>query len=502
MTRQMNDNHDVLFAFDDCSIEGTRGVQLEMVNPDKYEGNPIVARGNKGAPDEVGCCFHSVVYDQGTWKMWYLAQFTSSWCERMVAYAESDDGISWRKPKLGLVEHAGSDQNNLIRAIRGLGDIAVLCDPEAPPEHRYVMLGSDMSWYKSWSPDGPPMARIDVSPDGYNWSTLRNEPGIISQVTENGTMYKFRGNYHIGGQQSWPIIRLPLQEDMPINLAPRTFVIWRSPRIDKWPLECTKAFFKPMRSSSPYLRGWDGEQVHLGANVKAYRNVCVGIYGQWHHPSIYDEEGGLVYDGPLVSVDLGCVLSNDGLHYREPAPGFTFIKRDQELTWDRDFKDNRYQANILLLQGSMINTEKLTHVYYAATAPRGNTGSSKGGRGGTNIGLATLRRDGFGYLRLIDESNPGQLLTCPLNYNDRTKLYVNADVPAGSSFQVCLTDEHGLDVLPGYGQADGGQVTESGLDVEVIWKDKPFLPTGQPFKVRCEITGKSRVFALYLREPN
>ena len=498
MPRKMDENHDVLFAFDDYSIEGTRGVKVDMANPDKYEANPVVARGCQGDPDELECCYHSVVYDEGTWRMWYCAQSSWSVHGRMIAYAESDDGINWRKPKLGLVEHAGSDQNNLVRTIRGLADVAVLCDPEAPPEHRYIMAGSDMSWYKSWSPDGPAIARIDVSPDGYNWSPIKDEPGIISQVTETGAIYKFRGQYHIGGQQSWPIMRLPLQEDMPVLLAPRTFVIWRSPRLDRWPLERTKAFFKPMRSSSPYRRGWDGEQVHMGASVKTYRNVCVGICGQWHHPPIYDEEGGLVYDGSLVSIDLGLVLSNDGLRYREPAPGFTFIKRDQELTWDRDLKNNRYEANILLLQGSIVNTEKLTHIYYAASAPRGNAGLQKGARGGTNIGLATLRRDRFGCLSLLDEHHPGQLVTRPLSYNDQTKLYVNADVPAGSSLQVCLLDEHGLDALPGYGQEDGGRVTESGLNVEVIWKDKPFLPTGQPFKVRCTITGQTRVFVLYL----
>ena len=114
MTKEMNDIQDVLFAFDDYSIEGSRGVQLDMVSPDKYEGNPIVARGFKGDPDDAGCCYLSVVYDQGAWRMWYLAQFTSSWTERRVAYAESDDGISWRKPKLGLVEHGGNKQNNFV----------------------------------------------------------------------------------------------------------------------------------------------------------------------------------------------------------------------------------------------------------------------------------------------------------------------------------------------------------------------------------------------------
>jgi len=41
-------------------------------------------------------------------------------------------------------------------------------------------------------------------------------------------------------------------------------------------------------------------------------NVLLGIYGQWHG----DRSG----DRHLVTMDLGLVLSNDGLHYRSPFP--------------------------------------------------------------------------------------------------------------------------------------------------------------------------------------
>ena len=67
-------------------------------------------------------------------------------------------------------------------------------------------------------------------------------------------------------------------------LGPRTFVVWRSPRLDRWPVEYTRAFYKPMRSSSPERAEWDREEVHLGAAVTPMGGVCLGIYGQWHHP--------------------------------------------------------------------------------------------------------------------------------------------------------------------------------------------------------------------------
>ncbi len=42
----------VLFAFDDYSIPSTRGLKIQMLQPEKYSGNPIISRGLAGEPDE------------------------------------------------------------------------------------------------------------------------------------------------------------------------------------------------------------------------------------------------------------------------------------------------------------------------------------------------------------------------------------------------------------------------------------------------------------------
>ena len=493
----LKDKQDVLFAFDDVSIEGTRGVKLEMMRPDKHPNNPILERGEEGEPDAHRASLPVVIYDNGSWRMWYRATASRDYHKSLVGYAESDDGITWRKPELGLTEFNGSKRNNLVKMLRGVITLSVIYDKEAPPEHRYVLAGEDIIWWTPWTLESPSNTRVDVSRDGLEWTPLRDE-GIVPQIQEVCTAYKFKGNYHVGGQQASPLLRLPMQtipRGRVHGLGPRTFVVSRSPRIDRWTLENTKAFFKPMRSSSPYLEGWDGEEVHA-VKVTTYRNVCLGVYGQWHHPPVKDEEGWETkYDGDAVSVDLGLIISNDGLHFREPAPGFTLVARDQELSWDRDYRDNEDKDNLFLIQGPLINTDRLTHLYYAASTPGGNVAEVH-----SNIGLATWPRDRFGYLSLIDETTTGQFVSCPLEYEQDIKLYVNADIPSGSSLQVYLLDEYGLNVLPGYGAEEGGDVKESGLDAEVVWRNKPFLPSGQRFKIRCEIKGQTRVFALYLRE--
>ena len=57
--------------------------------------------------------------DQGKYRAWYRCD-----CEMppkgerlpLIAYAESDDGITWEKPTLGSIEFEGSRENNLVWA--------------------------------------------------------------------------------------------------------------------------------------------------------------------------------------------------------------------------------------------------------------------------------------------------------------------------------------------------------------------------------------------------
>lgn len=62
----------------------------------------------------------------------------------LTCYAESRDGISWRKPDLGLHAFAGSKANNIIWTGPGTHNFTPFRDarPDCPPEARYKALGS------------------------------------------------------------------------------------------------------------------------------------------------------------------------------------------------------------------------------------------------------------------------------------------------------------------------------------------------------------------------
>ena len=98
---------DTIFAFDTVSIPHVRNLRLEMRSPARHPANPVVGRGAPGAPDAMGVQFYGSVIREGeTYRMWYVAHDDDhanpvSSARWRAAYAESTDGIVWRKPSLG-----------------------------------------------------------------------------------------------------------------------------------------------------------------------------------------------------------------------------------------------------------------------------------------------------------------------------------------------------------------------------------------------------------------
>src|SRR5690606_17132521 len=71
------------------------------------------------------------------------------------------------------------------------------------------------------------------------------------------------------------------------------------------------------------------DQVHLGVGATSLGNVCIGLYGIWHNApgdeSAQKQWGWFGYG--KISADLGLLISNDGMRFREPVKGHAFISR-------------------------------------------------------------------------------------------------------------------------------------------------------------------------------
>ena len=62
-----------------------------------------------------GCNYHNIFYDNGIWRMYYLAWKMLDLCDGVrVCYAESKDGVHYVKPNLNKVEYNGNKNNNIL----------------------------------------------------------------------------------------------------------------------------------------------------------------------------------------------------------------------------------------------------------------------------------------------------------------------------------------------------------------------------------------------------
>lgn len=494
----------VLFAFDDHSIPWQHNLKLTLVPATKHPGNPVLRRGPEGAPDHGHAVLYgTVIKDGAKFRMWYLGMFETQIVKgqapgmwRPMCYAESVDGVHWTKPELGLVEFNGSRKNNICLiegepfSLTRVNDfLSVLHEPEdSDPSRRFKAV------FIAHVPSGDirgGMSNIGVkeklvcstiaatSADGLKWKVVGDRPANAGgERFEASGLYRFGNFYYTPGQLIAPWGWRADGTD-----GGRVMLTYRSADFANWPQAKALAFARPGQLANPRIAG---QQTHMGAGIWNRGNVLVGLYGMWQDAPTPPPKGSGHNTG--VRVDLGLIVSNDGLHFREPVADFKVVARGGEGEWD----------NIALLQGhAFVNDGDRTMIWYSHWDTGGKLQSME-------IGLATLRRDGFGHLSAKEDDNDSHFITAPLALKPGTKLLINVEgVSAAAPITVELLDDRDRP-LPGFSGPNAARVSTGGLQQEVVWPGTraPNLPAGRTVavKVHFPIKSEAKVFALYLSD--
>jgi hypothetical protein len=121
------------------NIGALDGKMVFVQNKPAVRQDPVLC-GDSFCDGAGASIYGSVLHDGGIWRMWYQA-WPKNWDGHdiaLVGYAESDDGITWRKPTLDLFAF-GDGPNNLTDL--GVHSPSVFIDPAAPSSHRYRATG-------------------------------------------------------------------------------------------------------------------------------------------------------------------------------------------------------------------------------------------------------------------------------------------------------------------------------------------------------------------------
>ena len=137
-----------------------------------------VLQGDTGVDGYGASIYGSVLRQDGLFRMWYQA-WPRDWDGSdavAVGCAESDDGITWRKPPRGLVEYEGSRDNHLCDL--PFHSPSVLVDPTAEPAARYRAFGyTDPKKLSRYDVDVPVRGFYTASsPDGFHWQVEADAP--------------------------------------------------------------------------------------------------------------------------------------------------------------------------------------------------------------------------------------------------------------------------------------------------------------------------------------
>ena len=432
-----------LLFLDYREVEVARGFAREPQPARKHRANPLL---RADQPWENGNMqlYGSVVKDPGgPFRLWY-STVAAPWCIR-VGYAESDDGLTWRRPPLDVLSYQGQATNAVIAAdAHGIAVIRDAADPD--PQRRYKMVAGTGDSH---------CVHVLCSPDGRRWQALTREPQI------------------------------PHHPDCPMAFyreADGRYVVHH--RVRRWGRRiCRNESFDLLHwASEPRMVLEPGpadppQTQFYGMGAALYGPYVLGTLWVFHTDAA---EMGRGHMNGYQDAELAYARSGHAWH--RLAPGQAFLPHGGGRAWDR--------GNVQCASQPVFLDDEIRY-YYAGTDMRHRTHwelqPQKAG-----LGLACLRPDGFVALRA---TRPAELLTVAFAPQGE-HLFANAAIEPQGQLAVGLLDAEGRP-LPGYELARCEPLHGDALAHAVRWGSRTSVPLSRPLRLRVRAAG-ARLFSLYL----
>ncbi len=425
-------------------IERLDGAALRLHHP-----TPREAVLKFDAPWEgAGCGYVTIILDGGKYRLYYRglpANNADGSPAESTCYAESDDGIHFTKPNLGLFEVNGTRNNNVI--LSGFEPLShnfapfLDSNPTAKPDERYKALAG-ISQNGGLVPF--------VSPDGIHWRKLRETPVITKGAfdsqnvgfwSESEKCYVSYFRYFTA--DNFRSIKRSTSKDFLNWTEPVEMTFGDTPREHLYTNQTRPYFRAPhiyIATAARFMQGrrvlTDAQAVALGADAQIARDCSDTV--------LMTTRGGSVYDRTFMEsfVRPGMGLENWTTRSNYPACGVVPTgEAEMSMYVQRNY-------------------EQPTHY----------------------LQRLSMRIDGFASVNAPYAG--GTMLTKPLLFSG-TVLHINYSTSAAGSIKVELLDETGTP-LPGYEAANADEIIGDEISRTVTWNSKSGLAplSGKPVRVR------------------
>ena len=443
---------------DDFILERVDRVTRTMHHPQDIAANPVIVPEHPWEHRRIP--YGSVLWfpDEGKFKCWYLTLniydsrpgFRGYRKEHhvpiheaaFICYAESQDGVTWVKPELGLHEFRGSRKNNIVLVSPGthFDSTSVMYLPH-DKQWPYRMMTFIGRWpykedlvKKQWG-DPPPFTikrhghYAFGSKDGIHWQELNNNSPVL-RVSDR-SMFWWDPHKRIFA-----------------GAAKRSHNNKRA-QAYAWSRDMIQWTITP-----DWIHVAD-ERDHPGDEAEAAYGFPYG--SQWigfaEMRRVRKSDGGLLDRGTTINWEL--LTSRDGRDWSRPLRKLFFADA-AEKTW-------RHQV-FKIFANSPIERDGRLLIYYG-----GKTGTvpiETGYQPFQALCLATLRKDGF--VSLTTGKEKGEVITKPFVANGN-QLLMNIDMRTGGEAQVEVL---GGDNKPirGFKLSNCIPLRSSAVDAAVGWK--------------------------------
>ncbi len=422
----------------------------------------------------TGSGYHSVFRDGKLYRMYYKAwhldvsegKLGTSAHPLYCCYAESDDGIRWRKPELGLHAFRGSKANNIVMVSGQIGGVsadaghpAVFKDenPDCPPDARYKAI------LRSRGPRG---LLAFKSADGIHWSPMCDAPVITEGAFDSQNLAfwdpvrrEYRAYWRIftGGRRA---IRTATSPDF-LEWGPHADLTY----VDSPPEHLYTNQIKPYHRAPHIFIGFPTRYVERGwcdsmraLPERAHRDQRAAAHVRY---------GTALTEGLLMA-------GRDGVHFKRWNEAFLRPGIQREGTWNYG---QQYIAWHLVETKSALDGAPNELSLYAGESYWTGSGSA--------LRRYTLRIDGF--VSVSAPSSGGGLVTKPLTFAGK-RLTVNFATSAAGDVRIELQRPDGQ-AIPGFTLADCQAVFGDELERTVTWSGGSDLSrwSGQPVRLHVAL---------------
>ncbi len=461
---------------DGALIDSEKDVSLRTHKP--VRDGRVLIEPDRPWEDRIGS-YSCVLKEDGKIRIWYDCRQGD---EIRLAYAESEDGIHFTKPEIGLHEVDGSKANNIVLPGPRIAGGAVWRDPNAQPEHRYK---TQTKVYPSGE------LHMHSSPDGIHWKHYAT-PDIGDKDTQSVIFWDPHHSCYLLYTRKWVQMEERSEEisrqwhnayryRTVRRLESQDLRCWENERIVMEPDEIDRAVHDMPTPRPPVDFYGAGVFPYEGAD----RTYLMFLQTFWHWVK-WDKEG----LGPS-SIDVQLAASRDGKKFHRLGNRRPFMELGPEGRFDSRF--------VWAMPRPVRMGDELWIYYVGLNREHGPSGDLDpvAGRQLSGIGRAVLRLDGF--VSVSGDYGGGWFTTPPLRF-EGNRLEINADAGGGGSLEVELLDMKG-DPIRGFTREESIPVTYNSVRLPVQWDGQPDLGSlaGSAVRIRFFVTNAD-LYAFQFRD--